>query len=218
MRKLKKEETQNVKTNEEVLQNDEKASETKKAEFEKLISEEYQKEFKEKILEILNDETLSANDDEKENTNDIIKRIEALEEKLNALGENLNEGKNSHMEKTVKLWMDDASALKETYPDFDLQKESEREDFINLLKGGVNLKNAYLALHHDDILTEALKKAKDDATKQAIDQIRIKSERPLENGTSGKIGSLFSQDVSRLTKAQREEIAKRVARGEIISF
>ena len=114
--------------------------------------------------------------------------------------------------------MDDAKGLKDIYPDFDLQKESESEEFLNLLRGGVNLKNAYLALHHDDILSSALKKAADDATKKAIDKMKLKSERPQENGTVGKMGALFSQDVSRLTKSQREEIAKRVARGEIISF
>ena len=83
MRKSKKEEFENLNKNEEILNDTDNVS-SKKEEFEKLISEKYQEEFKEKILEILNDESQDSNDDEKTNDSekDILKRIELLEEKL----------------------------------------------------------------------------------------------------------------------------------------
>jgi hypothetical protein len=42
--------------------------------------------------------------------------------------------------------------------------------------------------------------------------------RPSENGNSSQGASVTKSDVSALTKADRAEIARRVARGEKISF
>jgi hypothetical protein len=42
--------------------------------------------------------------------------------------------------------------------------------------------------------------------------------RPTENGISSQSATVTKSDVSLLTKADRQEIARRVARGEKISF
>ena len=42
--------------------------------------------------------------------------------------------------------------------------------------------------------------------------------RPTENGMTSQSASLTKSDVSQLTKADRAEIARRVARGEKIRF
>ena len=50
------------------------------------------------------------------------------------------------------------------------------------------------------------------------DNIRAKGSRPLENGTSQQGAFIVKNDVNALTKEDRAEIARRVRRGEVISF
>ena len=90
--------------------------------------------------------------------------------------------------------------------------------FLNLLRGGADLKSAYYAIHHDDIVKKLVEDAVFDAQTKTAEAIKARSMRPLENGMSPKSTALFKTDVSRLTPAQRAEIAARVARGETITF
>ena len=122
------------------------------------------------------------------------------------------------MDQTVKEWIKDGEYLKETYPDFSLEDETSNPEFIKLLKSGIGLKNAYLAMHHNSIVKDLVAKAVKDAQDKTIESIRLRNQRPLENGTGSKSTALFKTDVSKLTPLQRAEIAKRVSRGEIISF
>lgn len=56
------------------------------------------------------------------------------------------------------------------------------------------------------------------AAKRVADSVAANSKRPVENGVTSQ-GAVNSQtDVNKLTKAQREEIERRVARGERITF
>lgn len=148
-----------------------------------------------------------------------LKRIKQLEYENEMIKNKMKEEKEAlKMQETVKSWMKDGEFLKEQYPDFDLSVEAENPDFVNLLKGGANLKNAYLALHHDEIVKALVEQAAAEAQTQTADSIRARSMRPLENGMSGKSTALFKTDVSKLTPEQRAEIARRAARGEKISF
>ena len=54
--------------------------------------------------------------------------------------------------------------------------------------------------------------------KNTVAKIKNKSSRPAENGTSSSSSAIVKSDVSNLTKADRAEIARRAAKGEIISF
>lgn len=148
-----------------------------------------------------------------------LKRIKQLEYENEMIKNRMREEQEAlRMRDTIRSWMKDGEALKEQYPDFDLGAEAENPDFVNLLKGGANLKNAYLALHHDDIVKALIEKAAHEAQVQTADSIRARNQRPLENGMSGKSTALLKTDVSKLTPEQRAEIARRVARGERISF
>lgn len=122
------------------------------------------------------------------------------------------------MEQTVKEWMKDGELLKESYPDFNIETEAQNPEFVKLLKGGSGLRNAYLAMHHDEIVKALVEKAVREAQEKTTESIKARNQRPLENGMSSKSTALFKTDVSKLTPAQRAEIAKRVARGEVISF
>ena len=70
----------------------------------------------------------------------------------------------------------------------------------------------------DDIKTSAARQAAREAEKQVVDGIRAKGARPPENGTAAQSAFTVKGDVSKLTRKDREEIARRAARGEKITF
>lgn len=116
------------------------------------------------------------------------------------------------------IWEGEARELKEVYPDFDLEAEVQDKDFLSLLRSGVPMRLAYEVKHMNDIVTTAKKTAADEREKAVTEAIRARGERPAENGASTQNGVTTGVDVSKLTREQRAEIAKRAARGETITF
>jgi len=148
-----------------------------------------------------------------------LKKLKRLEYENEVMKNRLNRQKaDFQMEQTIGQWIRDGEFLKENYPSFDLEQESSNPAFLNLLRGGADLRSAYLAMHHDEIVKDLVEKASNDAKTQAAEAIKARGMRPLENGMSGKSAALFKTNVSALTPEQRAEIAARVARGELISF
>ena len=115
-------------------------------------------------------------------------------------------------------WIRQGEALKATYPDFNFKNEAANKDFVDLLKAGLPVQRAYEVTHFDDLITGAARVAAQQAEQQTVNRIKDKASRPLENGTSSQSASLIKSDVSSLSKADRAEIARRVARGETIRF
>ena len=114
----------------------------------------------------------------------------------------------------VTEWKQQAEETKKVYSDFDLKKELENPEFCRLLKLGVGMKTAYEVLNIDSILDKNSKNAE----KMVVDSIRLKGNRPVENGSEDAGGIILSSNVSKLNKKQRAELAKRAAKGERISF
>ena len=56
------------------------------------------------------------------------------------------------------------------------------------------------------------------AEKKVVDSIRVKANRPTENGSEGGSGILLSGNASKLTKKERADLARRAAKGERITF
>lgn len=126
--------------------------------------------------------------------------------------------KKAQMKEKVEALYKQSNETKEEYPDFDIQKESENPKFASLIKGGVDVKTAYEVIHHDDIISKIVDKTAKETQKKTAESIRSVQSRPQENGTGDNSSALIVKDVSKLTKKERAEIAKRVARGENITF
>ena len=118
----------------------------------------------------------------------------------------------------IDTWYKEAEKVKEFYPSFDFKAETQNPEFINLLKLGVGVEHAYKVLHFDELTNNAAKVAAQTADAQAQARIKQKASRPSENGTSSQSAAIVKDDVSKLTRRERAEIARRVARGEQISF
>lgn len=117
-------------------------------------------------------------------------------------------------------WIQQAEAAKATYPNLDLRAELAADpQFGQMLKVGIPVQKAYEVLHMDSLKASVAQGAASLTEKRVTDNIRAKGERPAENGAAAKNnGVIIKSDPSQLTKADRAEIARRVQRGETISF
>lgn len=115
-------------------------------------------------------------------------------------------------------WLREGDELKRTYPGFDLGTELHSPDFVRLMKSGVSLRAAYQATHMDELLGGAMQYAADKAAAAAAARMAERARRPAENGARPQAGAVFHTDVAKLSRAQREEIERRAARGERILF
>ena len=124
----------------------------------------------------------------------------------------------AQFQQQMDTWYQEAGKVKEIYPSFDLKTEVQNPQFLAMLKAGVPMEHAYQTLHLDEITQNAARVAAQTADAQAQARIKQKASRPSENGTSSKSAIVVKNDVSSLTRKDRAEIARRVQRGEKISF
>lgn len=150
---------------------------------------------------------------------DILQKLRTLEFENESMKRQIENGlEERKLRETVDSWITDAKDLSESYPDFDLEIEAQNPKFYSLLKSGLDLKSAYYATHHEDIVKKMMEKASEEASVKITDSIRARGTRPNENGLSGRSTAIIKTDVSKLTPKERADIAKRVMRGEEISF
>lgn len=115
-------------------------------------------------------------------------------------------------------WLEQSDALKQIYPNFDLDTEIKNPRFVDLLKNNVDVRTAYEVLHKDSIISGAMRFAADTVQKKLANNIIAGGNRPAENGIGQTSPAVVKNDVSQLSRADREEIIRRVARGEKIRF
>lgn len=118
----------------------------------------------------------------------------------------------------LRQWYREGEELQKRYPGFDLKREAQDSRFLALLRSGIPMRHAYEVIHMEEIMAGVAKKTARSTEKQVVDAIRAKGARPAENGTAAQSGFTVKGDVSKLTKKDRAEIARRVARGEKIQF
>ena len=126
--------------------------------------------------------------------------------------------RQSFVEQKMQAWQTEAEGVKAKYPGFNFEADSANPQFMSMLRAGVSIEAAYRALHHDEIVAGAVDNARAQTEKSVVENIRAKGSRPAENGTSGASTFTYKSDVSKLSKADRAEIARRAARGEKIEF
>ena len=124
----------------------------------------------------------------------------------------------AQFQQQIDNWYKQAEAVKEIYPSFDFKTEVQNPEFLSLLRHGNSVEHAYKVLHFDELTQNAARVAAQTADAQAQAKFKSKASRPSENGTSSKSAVIVKNDVSSLSKADRAEIARRVQRGEKISF
>lgn len=118
----------------------------------------------------------------------------------------------------LQRWYGEAEQLKSVYPSFDLSAEARNPQFLSMLRAGVPVQHAYEVVHMDEIKAGVAAMQAKATEKQVVDGIRAKGARPQENGTASQSAFTVKDDVSKLSRKERAEVARRAARGEIIQF
>lgn len=111
-------------------------------------------------------------------------------------------------------WAEEAREVAQLYPDFDLRTEIGSPRFRSLLRGGAGVRDAYEVVHRDELLPAAMRSAALSAVNKLTDSIAAGTVRPAENGVSAALP--YACGVGEMTRAERDDLARRVARGERI--
>lgn len=115
-------------------------------------------------------------------------------------------------------WIKQEQDVKNIYPAFDMKAEMQNPEFVNLLRANVDLRTAYEVLHRDEIIPAAMQFAAKTVEQNISKKIAANGARPSENGAGSQAPAVVKSDVSKLTKQDIDEVARRVARGERVTF
>lgn len=152
-------------------------------------------------------------------TVDSYKKMVKLEAENEALHKAREEAERKNQKDAVfQKWDREAEELKRMYPQFDLQSEIQDKRFLDLMGAGIDMRTIYETLHHDEILPALMQQTAKAVTKQQAAAARSGQMRPAENGMSSRPAAQTVKDPAKMTKEERQEYARRAARGEIITF
>ena len=104
--------------------------------------------------------------------------------------------------------------VQQRYPQADLSSELGNRAFMSLLTAGFDPMQAYEAAHYRDLQQAAMQYG----MQRTVAQVQANGMRPQEGALGSPAGQATKIDPRNLTPQQREEIRKRVARGERITF
>lgn len=118
----------------------------------------------------------------------------------------------------AQSWLEESRETERIYPGFKLENECRDPRFVRLLEVGMDMKSAFEALHHREILQNAVRYTAQNVAERLVENWQSRQGRPVENGASGKSSAVIRPDVRRMTRQDREEMERRSLRGERISF
>lgn len=121
-------------------------------------------------------------------------------------------------ERQTRQWFAEAQALQAKFPKFDLSAEVKNPQFLAMLKAGTPVEHAYKVIHFDELVSDAVSTTAAQQEQKVVAQVRARGARPAENGTAAQSAFTVKDDVSKLSKKDRADIARRAIMGEIISF
>lgn len=116
-------------------------------------------------------------------------------------------------------WETEADNLRSAFPAFDLGLEIQHnKEFARLLDAGTDVRTAFLTTHLNEILEGNNAEVSRTATQNVINTIQSRAARPVEGAMHQSAAIQRKSDPSRLTDEDLDEINRRVAMGEAISF
>ena len=146
-----------------------------------------------------------------------VKEMRKMQRENEALKKQMEESRNRQQaDQTVAAWMQSAESLKQIYPSFDLNAELQNEQFRRLLQANIPLQTAFEVIHKDEIIPAAMQFTAKQVEAKVANNVRAGQKRPAEGAAGGRSAVQVKSDPSKFTKADMDEIARRVARGERI--
>ena len=146
-----------------------------------------------------------------------LKEVRAMERENADLRKQMQEQQaKQNADQLYARWMNQAEDAKKVYPTFDLGAEMNNPEFVKLLRSNVDVRTAYEVLHKDEIIPAAMQFTAKTVESKLAKKIAAGGQRPAENGMSSGSPAIVKSDPSQWTRADREEIRRRVAMGEKI--
>ncbi len=146
-----------------------------------------------------------------------VKEMRKMQRENEALKKQMEESQNRQKaDETVAAWMKSAEQVKQVYPSFDLRAELQNEQFRRLLQANIPLQTAFEVIHKDEIIPAAMQFTAKQVEAKVANNVRAGQKRPAEGAAGGRSAVQVKSDPSKFTKADMDEIARRVARGERI--
>lgn len=151
---------------------------------------------------------------------DELKRVKNIERENAELNRQLKQQRDKeNADRTVAEWIRQSEQVKSLYPSFNLEAELQNPKFVQLINApGVDVKSAFEIIHKDEIIGGAMQFAVKTAEKKLTAKVIANGARPSENGISSQGASVTKSDVSKLTSADIDEVKRKLARGEKITF
>lgn len=200
--------------------------------FETLIKGEYKEDFQKKVEEILRkrfrnqekrreepaeNREKPAEISEKPEKSEEIREPAAPEPEEKPAGEPAASEDRDARDPRYERLLCSARAARRTYPQLDLREELRSPRFADMVLRGVDVKTAYEAVHHEEMLRSAMGYGVQKAAEK-LSRARITG-RPAENGAESQSASVERLDPRHMTAEERAEIRRRVLeRGEKVWF
>ena len=111
--------------------------------------------------------------------------------------------------------------MKKEFPNFDLRKELENEQFRRLTapNSGLDVRAAYYAIHHAELEPQAMAYGIQRAQQQISQTMQANRRRPVEGASrSGQPAGQVTVDPRKMTREERQRYIERARRGETIVF
>lgn len=115
-------------------------------------------------------------------------------------------------------WMWQTQQAQKFYPALDLRQEVRNPRFMALLQAGVPVKDAYLVAHQEQLIPAAMHYTAKAVEEKLANRIAANGARPSENAMETHGAAVVADQVAHMSKAQRQDIIRRVRQGEIIRF
>ena len=202
----------------------------RRAEFERLIREEYKDLYDERAQSMINRRFRAARAAEKrlaeqdefisalkanlgaQDTEDILRMTSKEPESIERDG--IKNGRN------YARWEAQCRKAAELYPQFDMQGEvlnsSTGIPFMELLASGVDVMTAYEVVHKDELIGGAMKYTAEKVREKTVNDIRARGLRPDENGADGAAALMVGSDPSSWPDEEIDRVIERAKRGERI--
>ena len=183
--------------------------EERRADFQALIAGPYRQEFEEAVNRRVQYE---------------LERLQngAREKDINARmkGEQANAQREAALRQHFARLTKQGEELKQTFPDFDLMREMQNPAFVRMTAPGtgVSVKDAFYAVHGEDIQRESMQYAAIQAGRRIAASVQAGASRPVENGIQAASPVMIGIDIRNMNKKQREEYRRRIQNGETINF
>lgn len=149
-----------------------------------------------------------------------LKRVKQLERENQGLQRAMAEQQRRQVaEQKFAEWTRQAEEARRIYPGLDFETEIQNEDFLKLLRAGVDVRAAYEVVHRDDIIGGAMQYTAQQVAGKVASDIQARGARPPENGAGAASASVVRKPhAADLTREDVLELARRAKRGITTTF